>query len=192
MSKGVLVVIVILAPALAHADGRLLDNDAFAPTSKGSLILDGGVLVGEPAALPTGMSTGVSLGISRLCGCHFEYGARFGWSSATENSQFWTVTHDDFRLRAIGAIHHQAGRGTVALRLAIGATVVHEVRMRNQDMGLDSRAFDTLPAADLEAVFAVHVTGPWLAIVSAGPSFDNFQGSLVTGCMSQLGIGWQP
>ncbi len=192
--RGVLAIVCVLAPAIAHADGRLLDDDTFASTSKGNLVLDGGLLVGEPAALPSGMSTGLSAGITRMCGCHFEYGARIGWSTTTEYSEFWTVTHEDMRLRAIGGLVHRAGRGTVSLRLALGATIVHEDRTRNQTMetALDSRAFDTLPAADLEASFAVHIAGPWLAIVSAGPSFDYFQGSIAHGWMAEMGVAWQP
>ena len=184
----------MLLPAIARADGRLLDDDTFASTSKGSLVLDGGLLVGDPAALPTGMSTGLAAGITRTCGCNFAYGARVGWSSSTDYSQTWIVTHDDFRLRAIGGIRHAAGRGAISLRLGLGATIVHEVRTRNQavDNSLDSRGFDTLPAADLEAVFAVHIAGPWLATVGAGPSFDYFQGSIDRGWTAEMGVAWQP
>ena len=156
-------------------------------------------MLGFPAALTTGMSSGIGAGVTRECGCRFAYGARASWSSATESSQIWTVTHADLRLRATGAIRHVAGRGTLALRLGLGATVVHEDRVRNQGMragltgsDLETTALATLPAADLEAVVLVRVVGPWVLVVSGGPSVDLLAGSLHGGFTSELGVAWQP
>jgi hypothetical protein len=195
----VVVAIAWLVPGRAFADGRLLDDDTFAVRSTGDLAIDGGLVVGFPAALTTGMSTGVGAGITRGCTCWFAYGARASWSTTSESSMAWTVTHQDLRLRATGAIRHAAGRGTFALRLGLGATVVHELRVRTQGMragltgnDLETRAVDTLPAADLEGVISLHVTGPWLMVVSGGPSVDVFDGSLHAGWTAQLGVAWQP
>lgn len=189
----------------ARADnGRLLTDDTFAVHEGGNLVLDAGLLIGFPAALPTGMSTGIGAGITRQCGCLFSYGARASWSTASATSSekvgdppAWTVSHSDLRLRAIGAIRHAAGRGTLALRLGVGATIVHEVREPVQAMRAGrtdqiTRAFATLPAADLEAVISVHVIGPWLMVVSGGPSVDLFAGNLHGGFTAQLGVAWQP
>ena len=188
--------LVALVPRFAAAEPRLLGDDTFATHSEGDLALDGGLLVGMPAALPSGISSGFGLGVTRGCGCHFAYGVRAGWSTVTESSLTWTVSQSDYRLRAIGAVRHSAGRGTLELRLGIGTTIVHEVRVETQSMRLpdpkSSRAIAALPAADLDAVIALHVTGPWLAMVSAGPTFDVLDGHLHAGFTAQLGVAWQP
>ena len=195
--RRLLLLAMVLLPRLASAEGRLLDDDAFAVTSSGNLALDAGLLVATPAALPSGLSTGIAAGITRNCGCHFSYGARASWSTVTEGSQFWTVSHDDIRLRAVGAVRHTVGRGSVGLRLGLGTTIVHETRTRTQGMGagrtdLDTTAWAALPALDLEALFAVHVTGAWVANISAGPSFDRADGALRTGWVMGLGVAWEP
>jgi hypothetical protein len=101
------------------------------------------------------------------------------------------------RVHAIGSLRYEAGRGSVALRLGLGPTFVRESRLRNQAMregrtDLDTRAWGTVPAGELEAVFAVHVTGPWLAVASGGPAFDYFGGSVKVGWLATLGVAWQP
>ncbi len=188
-----------LAPRAARADGRLLGDDTFAVRPAGDLAIDGGLVVGFPAALTTGLSTGVGAGVTRECGCWLAWGARASSSSASASSTAWTVTQADLRLRATGSIRHVAGRGSIALRLGVGATVVHEDRLRNQGMraGLTGRdleptAWDTLPAADLDAVVALRVTGPWVLVVSGGPSVDLLAGGLHGGWTAELGVAWQP
>jgi hypothetical protein len=181
----------------ARADeGRLLGDDTFELRPHGPLVLDGGLYVGMPAALPAGMSTGVGAGVTRECSCWWSYGARASWSELTSSSLAWTVTHQEYRLRADAALRHSFGRGTLALRLDVGTTVVHEDRVRNQSSRLmgsfESKAVAALPAAELEAVVALHITGPWLMIASGGPSTDIFDGKLRGGWIAQLGVGWQP
>jgi len=194
--------VALIAPA-ALADpapsGRLLDDSSFQVHSTGDLAIDGGLYVGAPSGLPAGMSTGVGGGVTRGCGCAFAYGARVSWSTETEESQVWNVTQWDLRLRAIGMVRHRAGRGVIGLRLGAGATIVHEHRTSSQGMrgglmgsGLESKAVDTLPAGELEAVVELHVAGPWLAVVSAGPSFELLDGSPRGGWVASLGVGWQP
>lgn len=196
MGRIVLALALACVPNLAAADGRLLDDNTFAVTPGGRFVLDTGLFVGMPAALPTGMSTGVALGLTRNCGCHFAYGLRASWSTVTEASMAWSVSQSDYRVRAVGDVHHDAGRGRLALRLGVGTTVVHEIRTEPQSARtpnpIETHAVEALPAADLEAVVALHVTGTWLAVVSAGPSVDYYSGALRGGWTAELGVGWQP
>lgn len=177
----------------------MIDDDTFAVTRGGPYLFDAGLLVGMPAALPSGMTSGIGVGFMRECGCVFSYGARASWSTESADTDHWTVTHWDMRLRAVGAIRHEAGRGMVALRLGAGATFVHEHRLRDQGMragatgsDLETSATTTLPAAELEAVVGLHVTGAWLAMFSAGPSLDILDGNVRGGWIAQIGVGWQP
>lgn len=193
---GVAIAVLVIPVRAVRADDRLLTDDTFAVHSTGDVALDGGLVVGVPSALPSGISTGVGVGITRTCGCYLAYGARLSWSQVSESSQFWDITQMDVKLRATGSLRHQAGRGTVALRLGVGPTFVREDRVRTQSMRermtLESKAWGTLPAADLEAVVALGVTGGWQMMISAGPSVDYFQGSLHAGWTAELGVAWQP
>jgi len=188
----------LVAPASARADeGRLLGDDTFAVHSDGPYLVDGGLFVGMPAALPTGMSTGFGAGVTRECGCILSYGVRASWSEVTESDSNWVVTHQDIRLRAVGAVRHSFGRGTFALRLGAGTTVVHETRDRQQAQRImtsdaETHAVAAVPAADLEAVVSLHVAGPWLMIASGGPSVDVLDGNVRGGWVAQIGVGWQP
>lgn len=185
----------VLLPALAHADDRLLTGETFAVAPGGDYQLDGGLVAGLPAALPSGITTGLGVGITRRCGCLFSYGARISWSTVEETDQIWIVDHSDYRLRVTGAIRHDAGRGSIALRLGGGATLVHEVRTRQQSSRLgdpmEERAVRVLPALDVELVLALRIAGPWSAIIAGGPSFD-YDASLRGGWVSELSIGWTP
>ncbi len=201
MKGSVAILLVAMAAGTARAEGpRLLDDDTFAVHSEGSLALDGALYVATPAQLPAGMSTGVAAGVTRGCGCLLAYGLRASWSQVTESSPVWSVTQWDMKLRASGALRHRAGRGTLSLRLSAGATVVREDRVRNQAMtaGLTGGAFETkayalMPAGELEGVITLHVAGPWLAIVSAGPSLlVDPSGGVRGGFVAQMGVGWQP
>ncbi len=165
--------------------------------STGTLAIDGSLVVALPAALPAGLARGVGLGVAS--GRRFAWGARAAWATATESARAWQVTHDDLRLRVTGAVQGAAGRGTIALRLGLGGTLVHESRVRHQGMraGLSGDvlapgAYAMLPAADLDLVVAVHVAGPWRFVLGAGPSVDVVEGRLRGGWSAQLGIGWQP
>jgi hypothetical protein len=185
-------------PHTSRADnGTLLTDDTWRYRSTGDLVVDGGLALGFPAALPTGLSKGVGAGVTT--GRQLAWGARASWVTATESSVPWTVTHSDLRLRLTGALQKAAGRGTLGLRLGLGGTLVHESRVRNQGMraglsgsDLETSAFAMLPAADLDAVIALHVAGPWLLVTSGGPSVDVLDGKLHGGWSAQLGVAWQP
>jgi hypothetical protein len=193
-----LVFVCSIVPAVAGADtGRLLSDDTFDTTAGSGLVLDGGVVVGLPAALPTGLSTGVGVGITRACGCRFAYGARLSWSTVSEPGAGWVVTQQDLRARITGSIRHTVGRGTLELRLGAGPTIVREVRDREQGMragltgsDLQTTALRALPALDLEAVVSVKVAGSWIFVVSGGPSVD-YNAGLRGGWTSQLGVAWE-
>jgi hypothetical protein len=198
------IVIALVALAFANAtaaraDDRLLSDDSFAVRSTGTLRVDGALLVAMPSALPSGMAYGLSAGITRECGCHLAYGARASWVYVSESSTFWNVMQQDLRLRATGSVRHVFGRGSLALQLGLGTNIVYEDRTRAQGMAamlsgsaLETRALAALPAADLEAVVALHVAGPWLMIVSGGPTVDVLSGNLRGGWTAELGVGWQP
>ena len=169
----------------------------FQVSGGGRLAVDAGLLIGLPAALGTGLSTGVGAGVT--LGDRIAWGARASWSSATESSLTWTVTQADLRLRATAALQQRAGRGRFALRLGLGPTFVHESRTRNQGAraglvgtDLQTSAWVALPAADLEGVVALHVAGPWLLLLSGGPSLAIVDGGARWGWTAQLGAGWQP
>jgi hypothetical protein len=185
-------------PGRGRADtGALLTDDTWRYHSSGEVAVDGGLVVGFPAALTTGLAKGAGAGITM--GRWLAWGARVSWVTATESSLPWKVTHSDLRLRITGGLQKSAGRGTIGLRLGLGGTLVHESRVRNQGMragltgsDLENQAYMMLPAADLDAVVALHVAGPWLLVTSGGPSVDVFGGKLHGGWSAQLGVAWQP
>ncbi|HEY4186011.1 MAG TPA: hypothetical protein VGP07_13135 [Polyangia bacterium] len=188
---------ILCGPAFA-VEGPLLTDDTWRISSTSRLTVDGGLALGAPAALPTGLSTGVGAGASFGSGW-FTLGARGSWSSATESSIAWTVTHQDIRLRATGAIQHAVGRGRIALRMGLGHTFVREDRLRNQGAragltgsDLETSSFSARPAGDLEVVVLLHVAGPWLLTLGGGPSVSYATSTLHGGWISELGIGWQP
>ena len=189
------------APARAAdstaVDAPLLGDDTWQYRSSSHVVIEGGLVVGFPAALPTGLATGVGAGIT--AGKTLLWGARASWATATESSLPWTVTHSDLRLRITGGVQATPGRGTIGVRLGVGGTLVHETRMRNQGMRagltgseLETSAFAMLPAADLDAVIALHIAGPWLLVTSGGPSIDFHDGKLHGGWNAELGVAWQP
>jgi hypothetical protein len=178
-------------------DGTLLGDDTWRYHSSGDVAVDGGLVVGFPAALPTGLATGVGAGVTM--GRTLALGARAAWVTATESSLPWTVTHSDLRLRTTAALQAAPGRATIGLRLGLGGTLVHETRVRNQGMRaglsgseLETSSFAMLPAADLDAVVALHIAGPWLLVTSGGPSIDLVDGKLRGGWSAELGVAWQP
>jgi hypothetical protein len=185
-------------PARAQvSDGRLPIAEEWPVQSTGPLAVDAGLLLASPAMLGTGLSSGISAGVTR--GRRFAWGVRGSWSSATESSLVWTVSHDDFRLRGVAALQQPAGRGVFALRLGLGPTFVYEHRTRNQGAragltgsDLESSALAVFPGADLEAVVSLHLVGRWLLVLSGGPTAIVEDGSLHGGWTAQLGAGWQP
>ena len=188
----------LLYARLAAAEGPTVASDAFPVRSGGPLIVDGGLIVGFPTALPTGLSRGVGAGVT-FGDCPLRWGARAAWVTATESTLAWSVTHSDLRLRVTGSAEHTAGRGSLGLRLGAGGTLVHESRLRNQGMraglmgdALETSTFAMVPAADLEAVVTLHVLGPWLLVMSGGPSVAVVDGAARGSWTAELGIGWQP
>jgi hypothetical protein len=193
---GSVLLVVLLARAAAAEPG--VATDEWPVPSTGKLALDGGLAVGPSLTLGTGMATGLSAGLAY--GQRFAFGVRASWATATESSLVWAVTHDDYRLRATAAVRAAAGRGAFALRLGVGGTLVHEARTRVHgaraglpEAELSSSAFALLPAADLDAVVSVHVLGPWMLVLAAGPSaLFTADGALHGGWTAQMGVGWQP
>lgn len=191
---------VLVALALAgsaRAEGPQPFDQLPAVSSAGRLSVDGGLVLALPATWQTGLSTGVGGGVAY--GRTFALGVRASWSTATESSLAWTVSHDDYRLRVTGAVQRAAGRGVFALRLGLGSTMVYEDRVRNQGAragltgsALETTAFALMPAGELEAVVTVHVGGPWLLLMSGGPSLLISDGAAHGGWATQLGVGWQP
>lgn len=189
---------VLLAPgAGARADGPLLAGDVLKTPPGGPLSVDGGLLLAMPTALGPGLSMGFGLGVTR--GRTLAWEARASWSTASESSIPWTVTQSDLRLRVGGALQHTLGRARAGLRVGIGPTIIHEARTRNQGAGagltgsaLETSAFATVPAADIEAFLALHIFGPWLFTVSGGPSAAIESSSWRVGWLSLIGVGWQP
>lgn len=172
--------------------------DSFPVREGGPLLVDGGLVLGFPTALPTGLSRGIGGGVT-FGECPLRWGARAAWVTATENGPAWEVTHSDLRLRVTGSAQHTAGRGTLAVRVGLGGTLVHESRLRNQGMragltgeDLETSAFALLPAADLEAVIAVKVIGPWSLMMSGGPSLALLDGTPRASWTAELGVAWQP
>jgi hypothetical protein len=194
VARAAIIAAVVALPGAAAAQPTVAD-DAWSYRSGGELAIDGGLVVGFPVALPTGLSRGVGAGIS--WGRCLALGARATWGTATESTMAWTVTHRDLRLRATGALQRPVGRGLIGLRVAVGGTLVHETRLRNQGgraglMGseLETSAVALLPATDLEAVVAVHVAGAWSLAMSGGPSIALRDGSPRASWTAQLGVSW--
>jgi hypothetical protein len=188
----------LVAVSAARADdGRRPVDDDWPVQSTGPLAVDAGLVLALPATWQTGLSSGVGVGVTR--GRRLAWGIRGAWSSATESSVLWTVSHDDFRLRAVAALQQPAGRGVFALRLGLGPTFVYEHRTRNQGAragltgsDLETSALATFPGADLEAVVTLHVVGRWSIVLSGGPTVIIADGALSGGWTAQLGAGWQP
>lgn len=193
------VALLFLTPAVVRAEsGRLLDDHSFDTEPGGQLVTDLGLVVAKPTDLPAGISTGLGAGLTRNCGCLLSYGVRFAWSRVREDSEAWIVTQDDFRIRATGAIRHEIGRGSIALRLGAGPTIVHEVRDRQQggrdpnaDAVLQQRAVRAVPAGEAELVVSLKIAGTWLVSASAGPTLAIDDGAHA-GWITQMGVAWQP
>ena len=187
-----LVIAVLLAgfiPAVARADEPVVTANGLRYQPGGPLTVDGGLVLALPTALGPGLSTGFGLGAT--WGRGFAAEARASWATATESSIPWTVTQSDLRLRVGGVLQRTLGRARVGLRLGVGPTIVHETRVRNGST-LQTGAFATLPAGELEAVVAVHLFGPWLVTLSGGPSAALDDPGFRAGWVSLIGAGWQP
>jgi hypothetical protein len=198
MIRLVPVLAILLLARAAAAEGPTAASDSFAVRAGGPVLVDGGLVLGFPTALPTGLSKGIGGGVT-FGECPLRWGARAAWVTATESARYWEVTHSDLRLRVTGSAQHDSGRGSFGIRLGAGGTLVHESRLRAQGMRadvsgemLETSAFAMLPAADLEAVVAVHVLGPWLLVMSGGPSVALVDGEPHMSWTAELGVAWQP
>ena len=194
----VVVTALALTASAAWADeARRPVDDEWPVQSTGPLAVDAGLVLALPATWQTGLSSGIGAGVTR--GRRFAWGVRGSWSTATESSLVWTVSHDDFRLRGVAVLQQPAGRGVFALRLGLGPTFIYEHRTRNQGAragltgsDLENSALATFPGADLEGVVTLHVIGRWSLTVSGGPTAVIADGALHGGWTAQLGAGWQP
>jgi hypothetical protein len=188
--------LLLLAGGPAYAEEAPADSGIWRVRSGGLLTVDGGLALAPPAALGTGLSTGLGVGASY--GRVLALGLRASWSTATESSLAWQVTQSDAKLRATAAVQGAAGRGRFAVRLGAGPTIVHESRLRNQGAragltgsALQTSATATFAAADLEAVVAVHLAGPWLLTMSGGPTLTIIDSGAHLGWTALVGTGWQ-
>ena len=193
----VVAALALTAPAARAGDGRDPIVEELPVQSTGPLAVDAGLVLALPATWQTGLSSGIGAGVTR--GRRFAWGVRGSWSTATESSLVWTVSHDDFRLRAVAALQQPAGRGVFALRLALGPTFVYEHRTRNQGAragltgsDLETSALAVFPGADLEGVVTLHIVGRWFLTISGGPTAIIADGALHGGWTALLGAGWQP
>jgi hypothetical protein len=184
--RSVLILVMVALPAVARAD-----------EPSGDLLVDAGLVVAMPTGMPTGTSTGVGAGVTK--GGAFQWGARAAWASATEYTRNWTVAQDDLRLRGIVGLAHAAGRGSFALRLGLGTTLIHEVRDRAQGQraGLTGSELQTtewglVAASDLELALALRVEGPWVFVLSGGPSVSWYDSVLHAGWVGGVGVAWRP
>lgn len=169
-----------------------------APVPIGSgLTVDAGLLLGQPAALETGMTSGVVAGIAT--GGAFAAGLRGSWSTATEYTRTWHVTQQELRLRLVGIVQQPLGRGRVGLRLGLGGTEVYESRLRDQaarlgltGSELETTAWQLLPAAELEAQVTLLVFDRFGVAVGGGPSAVLLAGALQAGFVGSVGVTWFP
>jgi hypothetical protein len=193
----VVTALALTASAAWADDGRRPVDDDWPVQSTGPLAVDAGFVLALPATWQTGLSSGIGAGMTR--GRRFAWGVRGSWSSATESSLVWTVSHDDFCLRGVAAVQQPAGRGVFALRLGLGPTFIYEHRTRSQGAragltgsDLENSALATFPGADLEGVVTLHIFGRWSLTLGGGPTAIIADGALHWGWTTQLGAGWQP
>ncbi len=158
---------------------------------------DLGLLLGLPATLGAGQTAGVAAGVAT--GGPLAFGLRASWSTATEYTLTWHVTHSEVRLRAHVTALRQLGRGAWLVRLAGGATALHESRIRDQSArlsesgtALTTSAWALLPGVDLEAGVNLRIAGEWGLAVTGGPSLHLVDGALSYGWTGTLGVAWLP
>jgi hypothetical protein len=163
----------------------------------GPIHADAGLTLAHPAALPAGLATGVALGAMTpgVLGA----GLRASYASTTEYALSWATTHSEVRLRACGQLSANAGRGTLALRLGAGTTIVRESRDRAQagrlgssGQALSTSAWGVLPAAELEAGVQVRVVSDFGVAIFVGPTAHLLDGAVRAGFGGHVGIAWLP
>jgi len=159
-------------------------------------VVEGGLLVGHPAVLETGLTTGVAAGFA--LGGALTGGARLGWSTATEFTSTRTITQDELRLRLHGGLAGGAGVGTAGLRLGLGGTAVHEVATRNQGAraglqgsDLEQTTWRLVPGGELEALVTLRVWEDFGVVISGGPALHLADGAHF-GFVGGLCVAWLP
>jgi hypothetical protein len=160
-------------------------------------VVEGRLLLAIPAALPTGLTWGFNADYTRGSGW-LAYGAGASYSTATEYTLTEIVRNDEIRLRAFGVLQHAIGRGTAALRLGAGGTIVYEDRARSQGTragltgsALQTTAWATLPAADLEFNLRLRIIDAFSLTMGGGPSMHLVHGGIRSGWLAGLGVAWE-
>ncbi len=173
------------------------EAEAPTPPVQGAHVV-GSLLAGKPAVLGTGatMGVGAAWGVAGPVG----WGIQSSWSTATEYTPTWTVTHSEWRVRGYGELCHRPGRGLLCVRGQIGTTTLWESRTRDQASristlqtgALDTSAVRLMPGAELLASIGLRVYESWGVQLQAGPSAHIYGGSLVNSWVGTLGVVWIP
>lgn len=168
-------------------------------TSRGHL--EGSVTTALPASLQTGMAVGVAANwlTAPFATQWLQTGVSVGWGATTEYSPSWSVRHDELRARAVVAIEHQRGAGAVGVRLAAGATAIHEARDRAQagrlgetGSALAVRTWAVQPGLDLSATATVLPLPAWGVGVALGPTLHGGSGDVRWGWQGAVTLRWLP
>jgi len=165
----------------------------------GPVALDTGLVIARPALLGTGMVRGVAAGVSGAG--WLTWGLRAAWGQALEYTEHWAITDNEVRLRAVGLLQGNAGRGTWALRLGVGASAIYTTRDRAQAgrLGaagsteeLHTTAWTLAPGGELEVGVTLRVVGTWGLALFVGPSLHHARGDTIVGWGGHVGLAWLP
>ncbi len=153
--------------------------DATPTSAEPDWLLETSVLAALPAALPVGQSVGGAIGVHRAG--WLSWGLVTSVSQAAENNLSNSVAHLEWRTRVVGGVALQRGRGALVLQGGLGATLVHETRLRHQSGRLpggekESNATALLPAAEIMAGARLRVFDSWGIAALAGPSWHGTAG----------------
>jgi hypothetical protein len=171
------------------------------PAARAIHLVEGRVLLATPAALPTGMATGVEVTFTRTLTRWLAWGVRVSWATATEYSTDyavgWEVRHDDLRARGLFLLQRVLGRATLALRLGVGVTLVHQGLTQRPAPVTGGRSLPedegwrVLPSIELEPAVTLRLLGGWGVSLGGGPALHVLDGSARWGWTSGLGVAWQ-
>ena len=136
--------------------------------------------VGVPGLLEPGLGTGVGLSVQvgprgRSMGWQLSTGLDLSWLASGGDTENWRVDHDEARLQGHVDARLTRGKGAWLVRAGLGATVVHERRVRHQSARLGSGAITAsgtavLPIASLALGAQLQIAGPISFAVRAGPT----------------------
>ena len=184
-----------LAATAEEPDKSVVAPLAEAATESSATFWHASLLAAMPTALQTGMATGVVIGAESAFGPRL--GVAVGWAQAAEYTASWHVGHDELRIRATGSARFGAGRALMLVRVAVGATAVHELRVHNQagrlgvSVPADQRAWAIVPAAELDLGVFVRLIGQWGLTVAGGPALRWVDAAGAAGWQTTIGAGWQ-